>query len=390
MRSTIEILDRLVAYDTTSRNSNLDLIDWVTPYLTSHGVESTRLYDETGSKASLVARIGPERTDGVVLCGHTDVVPVDGQPWSGDPFRLTRLGDRLHGRGTTDMKGFIAAALAVVPELAQADLVRPVTLALTYDEEVGCLGAAALAEYLVNEQPRPALVMVGEPTSMRVARAHKAVRVLRTTVTGRDTHSSRTDQGASAISAAARLVAYIDELAEQLAAEGVRRAGFEPEYTTINVGTIAGGQALNIVPRLCGFEWEYRCVSGEDADDIQRRVESFAQAHVLPRLREVAPEADIVTEQLSDVPALEPDGNATAADVLLAMGLREATQSVSFGTDASALQRAGLPTVVCGPGSMAQGHQVDEYIEISELARCDEFFRGLVQWAAAAPVANSL
>lgn len=378
MLSTIDILDRLVAYDTTSRNSNLDLIDWVTRYLADHGVESTQLYDETGSKASLVARIGPDRPDGVVLCGHTDVVPVDGQPWSGDPFRLSRVGDRLYGRGTTDMKGFIAAALAVVGELAQADLARPVTLALTHDEEVGCLGAAALAEYLVNKQPRPALVMVGEPTSMRVARAHKAVRVLRTTVTGRDTHSSRTDQGASAIGAAARLVAHIDELADHLAAEGVRGAGFEPEYTTVNVGTIAGGQALNIVPRTCGFEWEYRCVPGDDVDDIQQRVESFARDQVLPRLREVAPEADIVTERLADVPALEPDGNAGAADVLLALGLYEAVQAVSFGTDASALQRAGLPTVVCGPGSMAQGHQVDEYIEISELARCDEFFRSLV------------
>jgi acetylornithine deacetylase len=378
---TLQILEKLVAFDTTSRNSNRPLVDWAANYLSEQGVSCEILLDVTGEKANLVARIGPAEVGGVVLCGHTDVVPVDGQPWTRPPFALTREAGRVYGRGTTDMKGFLASMLAAVPAFVDAESRRPLTIALTHDEEVGCLGAPALAGQLAAE-PIPAAVVVGEPTSMRVARAHKGVRVLRTTVTGLDVHSSRTDLGASAIAGASRLVVAIEDLADELAAIGRRHDDFQPAHTTISVGTIAGGQALNIVPRECSFGWEYRWIPGQEVDAILKRVEDFGYAEVLPRLWGRAPNASVTTDILADVPALDPGTNGLAAALLCSLGLEASPSAVAFATDGSTLQQAGLPVVVCGPGSMAQGHQPDEFIEVSELDRCDQFMQRLAAWAA--------
>lgn len=381
-RATVEILEELIAFDTTSSNSNEPFIEWVVGYLDGHGI-SSRVLPGPAGKANLVARVGPPGEGGVVLCGHTDVVPVQGQPWTKDPFRLTREGTRLYGRGTADMKGFIASALAAVPDLTARSLRRPVTLALTYDEEVGCLGAPGLADALSADGPPPAVVITGEPTQLSVVRSHKGIRVLRTTVTGREGHSSRPDQTASAVMAAARIVGFIEQLAAELASDGLSVAGFVPRHTTMNVGTIVGGSALNIVPRSCVFVWEYRSVPGEDVDAIQRGVERFAAEQVLPSMLKTAPEATIATEVIADVPALDPSDNEAAARFVRQLGGLAEGDPVAYGTDGAVLQVRGLPTIVCGPGSMDQGHQPDEFIEQGELDRCDALMARLAAWAAA-------
>jgi acetylornithine deacetylase len=378
--ATAQILADLVAFDTTSERSNLVLAHWIRDYLEVHGVNARLLPDVSGAKATLVARIGPERPGGVVLCGHTDVVPVTGQTWSSDPFVLTQRGTRLHGRGTADMKGFIASALAAVPMLVERPLTVPVTLALTYDEEIGALGADELATALASTEPTPALVLVGEPTSMTVARAHKGVRLLQTTVRTRAEHASRTDRAPSAIAAAARLIHRIEQLGS--GAGSPRVAGhFEPAHTTTNVGLVSGGSAVNIVAAECTFTWEYRTVPGDPLERVARELERFAQDEVLPDLRITCPDADIVTSLLADVPALDPAKNGEAAALLGHLGLAMADRAVSFGTDGSALQSRGLPTVVCGPGSMDQGHQPDEFIEIEQLRQCDAVLASIAGYA---------
>ena len=278
------------------------------------------------------------------------------------------------------MKGFLACALAAVPRLATSSLARPVVLAFSHDEELGCLAAPTLARHLVAHQPTPSVVITGEPTSMRVVRAHKAVRVLRTVITGRVAHSARTDLGASAVMAAARLVTYLEELGAKLAAFGPHSPGLTPAYTTINVGTISGGQALNIVPGHCSIVWEYRSVPGSDPAAPTADVAAFIQRDLLPRLHRTAPEADIVTEVVADVPALDPRLNGAAAALLESIGDLHEGPPVAYATDGSALQEVGLPTVVCGPGSMAQGHQPDEFIEVSELDRCARFLDRVGAW----------
>jgi len=379
---TIAALARLVAFDTTSHRSNLELIDWVADRLDSLHVPVERLPSPDGRKASLVARLGPCEPGGVVVCGHTDVVPVDDQPWTVDPFVLTDRGDRLLGRGTADMKGFIAAVMAALPELAARRLARPITLALTYDEELGALAAPQLAAHLTTHHPPPRCVLVGEPTSMRAVMAHKGVRVLQTEVTGRAAHSSRPDKGSSAVTAAARIVLHIDELGRELAALGVRSGLFDPPYTTVNVGTITGGQALNIIPHSATLLWEHRNVPGQDVEAILSSVRQYCEDVVVPDLRRQAPEASVVTRVLADVPALEERISPDVAALLDDIGVFGAPLGVSYGTDGSALQRAGMPVVVCGPGSMEQGHQPDEHVDREQLVRCGEVLARLAEWAA--------
>lgn len=380
----VAILESLIGFDTTSSNPNEPLIQWTADYLQLHGIGS-RVLEGPPGKANLVARIGPPVAGGVVLCGHTDVVPVEGQPWTKDPFALTAEGTRLYGRGTADMKGFIAATLAAVPDLTARSLRRPITLALTYDEEVGCLGAPGLSEALADEHPSPAVVITGEPTQMSVVRSHKGIRALRTTVIGREGHSSRPDRSASAVLAAARLIGFIERLAAELRSGGLSVSGFMPPHTTMNVGIISGGSALNIVPRSCTFVWEYRGVPGEEVDAIQRRVERYAAEEVLPDMLTTAPESRITTELIADVPALDPSANELAARLVREVGGLAEGNPVAFGTDGAVLQSRGLPTVICGPGSMEQGHQPDEFIERDELDRCGSFLTRLGAWARSRP-----
>lgn len=373
-----EMLERLVGFATVSRDSNLDLIAFVERYLDQHGVEHWRVENDDGSKANLLARIGPDVAGGVVLSGHTDVVPVAGQPWSSDPFALVDKGDgRLYGRGTCDMKGFIACALAEVPAWTRLDLQAPITLALSYDEEIGCIGAPRMIERLVADHPRPAAVIVGEPTLMQPVVAHKGATNLRTTVTGRASHSSQVDQGVSAIHVAARLVTKIEDVMAELRAEGRIDEAFNVAHSSLHVGRIAGGTAINIMARECTFEWEIRHLPGDRFDDLLGRVNAYA-AELEAEMQRRAPEASIVTEALNaTVPALADDNNAEVLALCRELLGEQPHGAVAYATEAGQFQRVGLPTVICGPGSIRQAHQPDEYIEVEQLAAGTRFMQAL-------------
>lgn len=375
-----QLLETLVGFATVSRDSNLELIRWVEAYLDDHGVPYQRIESDDGRKANLLARIGPEVAGGVVLSGHTDVVPVDGQPWSSDPFTLTDKGDgRLYGRGTCDMKGFIACALAQVPEWVGLDLPVPIYLALSYDEEVGCIGAPRMIETLMAEHPHPAAVIVGEPTLMHPVVAHKGATNLRTTVTGRASHSSQVDQGVSAIHVAARLVTYIEEVMAELKAEGRVDEAFNVVHSSLHVGKIAGGTAINIMARECVFEWEIRHLPSDRFEELLGRVQARA-AELEAEMRQRAPQASIVTEALNEtVPALADDNNAEVLELCQVLLGERPAGAVAYATEAGQFQRRGLPTVICGPGSIAQAHQPDEYIEVAELEAGSHFMAALGQ-----------
>lgn len=377
-----EMIARLIAFPTVSSRSNLDLIDWVEERLTGLGARCRRTANAEGTKANLFASIGPDIPGGIVLSGHSDVVPVEGQTWSSDPFTLTERDGRLYGRGTADMKSFLAIALALAPEFAARPLRRPIHLAFSYDEEVGCLGVGGLIEDMSANLPLPALAIIGEPTDMRLVTGHKAVHAFRTSITGRPAHSSQPHRGAGAIFAAGRMIEKLWQLGQEKRQHSDPR--FEPPYTTVQVGTIEGGTALNILPGACSFVWEYRSLPGDDPTDIHRRMEAFAQEEVLPALREFAPEADIVTEAIAAVPPLTPEREGAAEALVRRLTGANESRMVAFTTEGGLFQQAGLSTVVCGPGSIDQAHQPDEFIELSQVEACTAFLRRLADWACEA------
>jgi acetylornithine deacetylase len=376
------MIDRLIAFDTVSSKSNLDLIDFVAESLESHGVASRRSFDVEGGKANLYATLGPDIAGGIVLSGHSDVVPVEGQPWDSDPFQVVARDDRLYGRGTADMKSFLAVALALVPEMLAAELRVPIHLAISYDEEVGCIGVRGLIADVIANLPLPRLVIVGEPTDMKIVNAHKGVTVFRTTVTGKEAHSSQPHRAASAIEAAARLIGFLADLAEEKRAQAPADSRFEPPFTSFNVGTIAGGTAQNIVPRHCSFTWEYRELPGDDGAAILERFTRFAEDQVLPGLRANAPEAAIVTDSLAGAPALSPEPDSEAEALVRALTGANTTHAVSFAAEAGLFQQAGFPAVICGPGSIDQAHQANEFIELDQVEACEVVLRRLIDWAA--------
>lgn len=378
----IEVLERLVAFDTTSDRSNLELVDWVEAYLADRGVRSWRLPDDEGRKANLLARVGPDAPGGVVLSGHTDCVPVEGQPWSQDPFVLTRRGDRLVGRGTTDMKGFVAVVLAHVERMVAADLQRPVWLAWSYDEEVGALGARELSQAVADRAAEPAVTVVGEATELAIVTMHKGVRAFRTVVHGADGHSSRPHEAANAIVAAGRIVTFLDDLAADRREHG-RDDRFDPPFTTFNVATIAGGQAINIVPRRCELTWEYRPVPADDDDALAARVEAHVSGEVEPALRSTAPDARVETERTAATPSLGGRVGATTIELVRGWTGHDApTRTVPYATDGGWFERRGIPTVVCGPGTIAEAHRPDESIAVDDLEDCGRLVERITAWAA--------
>ncbi|MEM0953274.1 MAG: acetylornithine deacetylase [Pseudomonadota bacterium] len=370
--SSIEMLERLVAFPSVSRDSNLPLIDWVEDYLQPFGARCRRTANAEGSKANLFAAIGPEAEGGVVLSGHTDVVPVDGQDWHTDPFTLTEREGLLYGRGTSDMKGFSAVFLSRLATLDIAAMNKPLYLALSYDEEVGCLGVDRMVDDAMQHFPKPDFAIIGEPTSMRIVRAHKSINCFRTVITGKAAHSSQPHLGAGAIIAAGRIIEHLDGIGRARRAEG-SNAHCEPPWTTVQVGTIQGGTAVNILPSHCEFLWEYRALPDEDPDLVVNAMQEFIDEHVLPDLREFAPQATIETSALSRVPPLTPDPEARAEQWVRGLqGVRDGgTGEVSFATEAGSFQRAGVSSVVCGPGSIDQAHQPNEFIDPAELTRCE-------------------
>lgn len=378
--SARDLLGRLVGFDTTSRGSNLALIAWVEAYLDGLGVGHRRVPNADGSKSNLIATIGPADPGGVVLSGHTDVVPVDGQPWSTDPWTVVERDGRLYGRGTCDMKGFLALALAAAPELA-AKARKPVHLAFSFDEEIGCLGAPLMIEVIRKELPPPALVVVGEPTDMVAVNGHKGIATFKVTVTGRESHSSQTQQGVSAVMAAARLMNSLIDISERLERDADPASPFTPKGATLTIGMVEGGTAHNIIARHCEFVFDLRCPPGLKPEGVLK--DFYAEVAAMDAaLKARAPEAGVVLEKRTDVPpfAPEPDGPAESFARRLA-GDNGPPRVVAFAAEAGQFQEAGFSTVICGPGSIAQAHQPDEYVEVSQMQRGALFMRRLIEWA---------
>jgi len=379
---SLEMIQKLISFDTTSRDSNLGLIEWVRDWLKPYGVESTLVYDADKRKANLFATIhgksGNAPRPGIVLSGHTDVVPVDGQAWDTDPFKATIRDGRLYARGSCDMKGYLGVALAMTPRFLEADLKAPIHFALSYDEEVGCIGVRGLIELLSNQGFKAAGVIVGEPTSMNVVVAHKGKRSFRCTVHGKEAHSSLTPQGVNAIEYAARLITYIRMMADRMQQLEVRDNGFDVPFTTMQTGTIRGGTATNIVPKECAFDWEFRYLPGANPDAIEKEVRDYA-ASMLPEMRKVAAETGIDFKLHSAIPgsnALEMD---ELTQLALALSRKPGVSKVAYATEAGLFEQAGLPSIICGPGSIEQAHKPNEYCDLEQIVLCESFMDRLLE-----------
>jgi acetylornithine deacetylase len=373
-----EMTRRLVGFDTTSRNSNLALINFVRDYLDGYKINSELVFDEAGGKANLYATIGPPDQGGILLSGHTDVVPVDDQDWHSDPFKLVEKDDRLFGRGSCDMKSFIAIVLSLIPELVSRRLRTPIHLSFSHDEEIGCIGVRRLIGIIADRPNKPRFCIVGEPTGMQIGVGHKGKHTLRCHVHGHEAHSSLTHQGVNAIEAAAELVARLKEMARRKRDHGPFDRDFEPPYTSIHTGLIHGGTALNIVPRECTFDFEYRPLPGEDVAALTAELREFAATKLLPEMRAVQPDTDIVIEELSAAPALSTAIDAEVTQLAAALTGANVTTKVAFGTEGGLFQAAGIPTIICGPGSIDQAHKPDEFVALDQIARCEAFLRRLI------------
>ena len=375
-----KLLCRLLAFDTQSFRSNLDLVGFVQDYLADHGVASRLVPDDTGEKANLWAVIGPGDRPGLILSGHTDVVPVAGQAWSSDPFVPSLRDRRIYGRGAADMKGFLACALALVPELVAMELARPVIFAFSYDEEIGCKGVPRLIGDLLAELPAPPLgCLVGEPTLMRLVDGHKGKAGYRCTIQGREAHSAYPALGANAVIAAARIIGEVAALGERFAAEGPCMEGFDPPHHTAGVGRIEGGAQLNIIPRRCSFEFEFRTLPSEDPLRFVQAIRRFAEERVLPGLRAQAPEASIELTEILAYPGLLPAKGGEFARICTRLAGNAPPIRVAFGTEAGCFAARGVTSLVCGPGDIAVAHKPDEWIALDQLDRCDAFLRRLVR-----------
>ncbi len=376
---TLSMIERLIGFDTTSRDSNLGLIEWTRDYLKAYGIDSRLTYDAGGNKANLFATVQPGAKPGIVLSGHTDVVPVDGQNWASDPFKATLKGDRLYGRGACDMKSYLAVALAMAPRFAAARLKAPIHFALSYDEEVGCLGARGLLEDLARNGIRPAGAIIGEPTSMQPVIAHKGRRGFKCCVRGKEAHSALTPQGVNAIEYAARIITYIRHMAERMQACEPRDYGFDVPFTTMQTGTISGGTASNIVPSECNFQFEFRCLPGADPDALEREIRDYAENVILPEMHRTDPATSISIEAKTDNPGLSTDEKDEITRLAQGLSRNPSTAKVAYVTEGGLFQRAGIPAIICGPGSIEQAHKPDEYVSLAQLALCESFMQRLLE-----------
>ena len=381
--SSSEMLAKLIAFDTTSWKSNLDLIAFIEDYLKSYGVAVQIFLNPEKTKANLLATIGPKEGAGIMLSGHTDVVPVAEQNWSHDPFEMREKDGLLYGRGTCDMKGFIACVLTAVPAFVQADLAEPLLLAFSYDEETGCTGVMSLVRHVQAMKVKPRACIVGEPTSMKVVNSHKGIFHLLTRIYGLESHSS-TDRGVNTVMYAAEMISYLNRLAEEMRGRAPQVEGFDPPYTTVHVGRIKGGTAANITPSYCEFEWDVRPMPGSEQDEVLTRFNQHVTEHILPAMQKGCgehdrPKVNVETDLLARVPTLLPETGSSAETLVLALAEQNEVAVVSYGTEAGIFQATGgVPTVVCGPGSILQAHKPDEYIALSELRACDDFLGRLL------------
>ena len=370
------MIERLVGIPTVSRDSNLELIEFVTQYLADHGIESKLVCNSDGTKANLYATVGPMVPGGVVLSGHTDVVPIDDQDWDTPPFEVRERNGKLYGRGTADMKSFYAIALALVPEMERLKV--PIHFALSYDEEVGCLGAPDLIAEFTSAVPAPSLVIVGEPTSMKVVTAHKSIFHFHTRVTGHEAHSSQQHRGVSAVMVAARLINWLAERQQRNAAQAMLDSSFEPPYTTLHCGVVHGGTAANIMAHHCEFVTDIRSVPGENSIDYYNEFRQFALAEVLPEMRTIQPDSDIEFRIDAQVPAFSADEGEPGVVLIKRLTGQNTVESVAYSAEAGQFQEAGHSVVMCGPGSIDQAHQPNEFITLEQVDQGTVFIRRLV------------
>jgi len=374
-----DILAALIGFDTTSRHSNLTLLDWVQQYLHGLGVNCELFFNDERTKANLYARIGPDIPGGVMLSGHTDVVPVDGQDWTVDPFSMSEKEGKLYGRGAADMKGFIASVLAGLPQFMTASLQKPLHIALSYDEEVGCLGVPSLVHALAQRKHKPTLCIVGEPTELKPVVGHKGKLAMRCAVHGKPCHSAYTPQGVNAIEYAAQLIGKLREIGDGLA-HAPHDNRFDPPYSTIQTGVIFGGSALNIVPERCQFDFEMRHLPQDDPQQVLHALQAFAREQLVPRMRLVHSGSDIAFTELSRYPGLWSGENNPAVQLIRQLTDCNDVTTVPFGSEGGLFDSIGIATVVCGPGSMAQGHKADEFVTVEQLAACDALLLKLMDW----------
>jgi len=378
LETTLTILDRLIAYPTVSADSNLELIAYAAGHLEDCGARVTVSHDTSGQKANLFATLGPDTDGGIVLSGHTDVVPAQAEEWSADPYQMHRVEGRCYGRGACDMKGYIAAVLAQARHYATLDLKRPLHVALTYDEEVGCFGARHLVDDLRKSGLRPSVAIIGEPTEMRVIEGHKGCYEYTTCFHGTDGHGSEPDKGVNTIHYAAKFMTRLLELGEEMKGRaGEDSARFSPPWTTVQAGRIEGGLARNVIARHCNVEWEMRPVRVEDGRIVKQALETYCRETLLPQMRAVSPDADIVTQVIGEVEGLAVMSENEARDIVTALTGANLCDVVAFGTEAGLFQALGMSVVVCGPGSIAQAHQPDEFVSEDQMQACLNMLSGL-------------
>jgi acetylornithine deacetylase len=374
--AVMQMIARLIAFPTVSRDSNLGLIEWTRDYLNRMGVPSRLTYDKTARKANLFATVGPGRDGGIILSGHTDVVPVEGQDWDTDPFQATVHDGRVYGRGSADMKSFIATVLALAPEFLKRPASMPIHFAFSYDEEVGCIGVRSLIADLKDQGVTPVGCIVGEPTGMHPIIAHKGTHRFHCCVRGKEAHSSNVTQGVNAIEYAAKLIVHIRDIAKKIEVHEAKNHDFIVPYTTLQTGMVHGGIASNIVPRDCEFQFEFRTLPGTDAEQIYREIETYA-ADLVTSMREVAPGTGIAFKSISSSPGLLMREDDPVVQLAAALARKSPAGGVSYGTEAGLFQHAGIPTVICGPGSIAQAHRPNEYVSLDQIARCEAFIKRL-------------
>jgi acetylornithine deacetylase len=377
--TTIKLLDSLIAFDTTSVNSNLQLMQHIQDYLSKHGVSSELVHDPALPKANLFATIGPDIDGGVMLSGHTDTVPVTGQNWTKNPFQLTKEGDRYYGRGTTDMKGFLACVLAAVPDMVSQPLTQPIHLAFSYDEEIGCVGVRHLIERMQSHTHRPAVCVIGEPTTMELVTAHKGKVAMEVKVLGKECHSGMAPSGLNAVNYAARIVNWLETLAIDKQQNGPFQDTFSPPFTTVHTGTINGGTALNIVPSQCHLRFEIRNIADENPQTLLLEFQAFIQ-ELREEMQAKHADCDIETRVLSEYPGLQtPENKAIVALMRQLAESHNTDTKINFGTEGGLFSNIlNITTVVCGPGSMEQGHKPDEFIQEQQLTQCMGFLQRLI------------
>ena len=376
----IELLNTLIGFDTTSYNSNLELIEFIQSYLSSYGIDSTLIHDESGKKANLYATIGRTDIGGVMLSGHTDVVPVAGQDWDTDPFSLTESSDKLYGRGSADMKGFIALVLSRVPEMVSSELTKPIHLAFSYDEEIGCVGVQRMLDLLEHQPIKPSCCIIGEPTGMEVVIGHKGKLATRVKVRGHACHSGQSPLGVNAIDFASELIVYIRKLAHEKAQNGPFDKDYEVPYTTLHTGVVGGGTALNIVPNLCQFDFEIRHLYEEDPQHLLDQIENFARDHLENEMHLIDSDTGFDFETLATYPGLLTDPGIEFVNYVKQLLDNNAHSKVIFGSEGGLFQkRLGIPTLVCGPGNIDQAHKANEYISLDQLQKGGNFLDCLLE-----------